>query len=1207
MFSLLITILSIALVALLALSTLYYVSDVFSERSIQAQAGTVRLQAQQIAAAMDMHRATLGTWPADLEALRAGGYLKSIPQPPAKVSAAPSVLDLVMSEAVASSSSWQIPQPNRPHFWLRDGVSEPLCQAINGIALGSTTVASAVDPRRMDQCFGDGAPYTYIYTMDGSQMGDDLNPPGSEEMVATVPVIGHKGTPSFDIDTTAVQWGTLVTITNNGSTPTTMDAAQPTAGATITDLCAGTTLAPGQSCQIYVSAGSGTGYVRTGSGNSSTLIGYTAPAAPSFTISPTSWNVGKLIAGQSASQTFFVTNSATGSILFDVATVTGAGMANYTMVDGCFAQTVARGMGCAITLTAGSAATASLTGTLTVSTSQPGYLVKRTASLAGSVVLAAAAPSQSSFVLNGVVVGDPQPRAATITVSNTGDEPLTFAPVVAVGSGFTYLDGCANRLVLPGTSCALTTTAAPTAAGVFSGSMTVSTVGDIGPARTIPVNGAAALATFTAPNVGFGTTTIGLNTTRNVTVTNTSEGNVRFDPAQLSGEGYTLVSDGCSGTTVAASATCQIQVRSTPVSAGAQPGSVVVTTTQGGPLVTQTSTLSGAGAALAFAATPATVDFGTITVGNSAVRDVTVTNTNSGPVPFNGSVVTGSGFTIVNDFCNGATLVANGTCTVRLRSTPTAAGTHSGTLTTGFTYGGYLVTRTNTLTGQAALATFTVAPSTLAFGNVAIGGNVDLTATVTNTSAGAVQFNPSTVSGTGYAIVSDTCGGATVAANATCAVQVRSTPVATGAQPGTLAVTTGQGGYVVQQTATLSGTGIVPPTITLSPTPLQFGKVLIGSSGELEKKTVRVTNTSALPVLFKKASFPQIPQPFQVDASACAGTLPAGAGCDLIVRPSPTDPVGYAVPLSVDVEQGGLLVTGATHAYAQGSTGFVTGTLGAPGTPPSSGGAGYPVVDFGGPHTGPSGTISLNLFGRGVKDVQITRLAIEYGDTRAFYISSYNRVDDALSPSPCPEGAFPANSNNRLTDAGACTAAATSAGPDAGRNVQIRLGYLPTTAGSHSSWLSIYFSDGQIWYVPLTGSTVATRTVTATTSGSNASNTALPAYHGSTTTSVTRTFYLRSAGVGDMESLFVEATGSSAFTITTYARASNANTNLGSCSALEVGGRKGYRCTPGANNHIRVDVRFAPLTSGNHSGELRFYHTGTTNWFWWATLSGSRP
>ena len=80
MFSLIITIISIALVAALALATLYFGGDAFNQGSAKAAAATVVNQAQQISGANTLHYLDSQSY-GDMAALTAGDYLSSAPNP----------------------------------------------------------------------------------------------------------------------------------------------------------------------------------------------------------------------------------------------------------------------------------------------------------------------------------------------------------------------------------------------------------------------------------------------------------------------------------------------------------------------------------------------------------------------------------------------------------------------------------------------------------------------------------------------------------------------------------------------------------------------------------------------------------------------------------------------------------------------------------------------------------------------------------------------------------------------------------------------------------------------------------------------------------------------------------------------------------------------------------------------------------------------
>lgn len=84
MFSLIITLVVIALVILLALATVYYGGSAMREGRAQAEASTVLAEGQQISAAMTLYRQSRGSYPSGSSddyaaALIADGYLRALP------------------------------------------------------------------------------------------------------------------------------------------------------------------------------------------------------------------------------------------------------------------------------------------------------------------------------------------------------------------------------------------------------------------------------------------------------------------------------------------------------------------------------------------------------------------------------------------------------------------------------------------------------------------------------------------------------------------------------------------------------------------------------------------------------------------------------------------------------------------------------------------------------------------------------------------------------------------------------------------------------------------------------------------------------------------------------------------------------------------------------------------------------------------------
>lgn len=80
MFSLIVAVISIALVAVLAAATIYYGGDAFKKNGVKAKAVQVVNAGQQINGAIEVYKAQKGTVPASLDNLISENVLKSIPE-----------------------------------------------------------------------------------------------------------------------------------------------------------------------------------------------------------------------------------------------------------------------------------------------------------------------------------------------------------------------------------------------------------------------------------------------------------------------------------------------------------------------------------------------------------------------------------------------------------------------------------------------------------------------------------------------------------------------------------------------------------------------------------------------------------------------------------------------------------------------------------------------------------------------------------------------------------------------------------------------------------------------------------------------------------------------------------------------------------------------------------------------------------------------
>jgi type II secretory pathway pseudopilin PulG len=164
MFSLIVTLVSIALVAALALATLYYGGSSWLRGNAAANAATVTNQGQQIRGAMELYYTDHSEYPASLQDLVTGEYLKTVPVPPAMVA----LQTGLVAPALAAGEDWALLAAGQPAFMVQDAIPKDVCQELNYLNLGSDAIRAKIDPTRAYQCFGPAeGPFTFISGVPG--------------------------------------------------------------------------------------------------------------------------------------------------------------------------------------------------------------------------------------------------------------------------------------------------------------------------------------------------------------------------------------------------------------------------------------------------------------------------------------------------------------------------------------------------------------------------------------------------------------------------------------------------------------------------------------------------------------------------------------------------------------------------------------------------------------------------------------------------------------------------------------------------------------------------------------------------------------------------------------------------------------------------------------------------------------------------------
>jgi hypothetical protein len=347
---------------------------------------------------------------------------------------------------------------------------------------------------------------------------------------------------------------------------------------------------------------------------------------------------------------------------------------------------------------------------------------------------------------------------------------------------------------------------------------------------------------------------------------------------------FAIASKTC-GLTLAAGASCKANVTFTPSVSGSITGSVAIS--DSAPDSPQTVALTGTGS-LPISFSPATLSFGTVTVGHtSSSKTVALTNNETSTLSF--SFATSGNYAVSTSGTTcGSSLASKAKCNVAITFSPTANGSINGalTITDSTSFGTQLVGLSGTGSGGAA-APLTFTPANLSFANQPVGTtSAGKTVTVKNATTGSVVFTSIVTSAEFVATGSGSlqCGnGLLLAAGKTCTMSVTFSPAlgASGSIKGSLVFS--DTGSITQQVYDVSGAAVLP--LSFSPTSLTFTAQTVATTSATQ--AVTMTNnlsTSVSPTIIGNGDYAVIAG----GATPCGSTLAAHASCTFTVTFTPT-------------------------------------------------------------------------------------------------------------------------------------------------------------------------------------------------------------------------------------------------------------------------------------------------------------------------------
>jgi ASPM-SPD-2-Hydin domain-containing protein/BACON domain-containing protein/centrosomal CEP192-like protein len=344
-----------------------------------------------------------------------------------------------------------------------------------------------------------------------------------------------------------------------------------------------------------------------------------------------------------------------------------------------------------------------------------------------------ATPSAMAF---SAVVGGTAPAKQSLTIGNSTSSAVPFT--VTADQAWLTLSAAS------GTTSSTIQVGANTsglAAGNYTGHVITTATGVTNSPMSVTVTLAVTAAqtnllTVNPTSLAFGNINLANNNTKTVTLTNSGTGSVTISQINVLGLGIS-VNGVATPMTLAAGQTTVLSIIYSPSLLGIVAGSItVVSNATNSPAVILAT---GTGVQPQITASPASLSFGSVAVGSSGTKTITVSNTGTAAATISQAVVSGTGYTISGPAMP-MTLAAGASTSFSVQFAPTAAGTDSGSVTV----------TSNTPNSPTMVATSGT-------GTAAVAHSVSLS-WVASTSSTAVGYNiyRGSVSGGPYTVLNST-------------------------------------------------------------------------------------------------------------------------------------------------------------------------------------------------------------------------------------------------------------------------------------------------------------------------------------------------------------------------------------------------------------------------------------------------------------------
>lgn len=595
-----------------------------------------------------------------------------------------------------------------------------------------------------------------------------------------------------------------------------------------------------------------------------------------------------------------------------VASVTLSDTVNYSILEECTGAvllspadpTVPNRSFCRISVVFHPTATGTLNATISVASNATGS--PHVFNLTGDGVEADISPVAP--VIPDTPVGQSS-GAATVTVTNSGTEPLDIGAIDVVGEDFVNFaisnDNCSNTTVAAASDCIFEVIFSPDEARTFNANILIPSNDPGAPNFLLAITADGVAPSISATTPVIPDTVVGSSSLSDMITVSNGSADAPLEIGQIvlvgeDGVSFSINNDNCSNSTVAPGSDCFFEFTFNPDEIRTFNASVSIPSNDPAtPNLLVTLTGDGiAGPVMTVKPAGLQLDFPDTAVGQtSPTRILEIQNTGTTPlenIDVPAPII--PEYAYVQDHCSGSTLLPGESCLVQITFTPGDDLTYTELVTiTADGVSPVVVTLEGEGISGPALE---ILPTslTLSFPDTGLGRTSELLVLEIH-SSGTTPVENIAISAPvipDFVVVQDNCSGLTLNPGESCLATYAFAPTQVFSFTEILSVSADN---LVGIDVTLEGEGIVGPAVATNPSTLNFGDVVVGQTST--GQAVRISNSGTTELSLGTLTL-TTGADFTVTSNTCNGaSLAVGASCEVVVACNATATGALADSLSI--------------------------------------------------------------------------------------------------------------------------------------------------------------------------------------------------------------------------------------------------------------------------------------------------------------------